>query len=84
MEESKKASDMQIGGTYYTDMKIQPIDFIEDNTLSFSQGCVIKYICRYREKNGLQDLLKARHYIDLIIEREYGRMDSEAEAGEKQ
>lgn len=81
--EEKKALDVQIGGKHYKDYAIQPIEFIEKNHLSFSQGSVIKYICRYKDKNGLQDLLKARHFIDLIIEREYG-LDYKDKAGEEQ
>lgn len=53
---------------HYTQFKIQPITFIEANGLSYSQGNVIKYVCRYKEKNGLQDLLKAKNYIDYLIQ----------------
>ena len=60
--------DVQVGGDHYKNYAIQPIDFIEANNLSFAQGCVIKYILRYKEKNGIEDLKKAKHYIDLIIE----------------
>jgi len=54
------------------DTSIQPIDFIEANKLTFSEGCIIKYVCRHREKNGCEDLEKAMHYLQMIIEREYG------------
>lgn len=63
-----KASETQIGGSHYSDMAIQPIEFIHKNNLSFIQGNVIKYVCRYKSKNGVEDLLKAKHYIDLLIE----------------
>lgn len=68
----KKVSskDVQVGGKHYL-MPVQPIDFIEKNNLTFAQGNVIKYITRYKLKNGKEDLLKAKHYIDLILEREY-------------
>ena len=72
------ALSMQEGGSHYKDMPIQPIEFITRNGLSFGQGNVIKYICRYKAKNGLQDLKKARHYIDLMIELEYGNKTEEA------
>ena len=63
-----KASRKQIGGAHYKSFPVQPVEFIVKNGLSFLQGNVIKYICRYRDKNGLEDLLKAKHCIDLIIE----------------
>jgi len=67
-----KASEIQIGGHHYSKMVIQPIEFITKNELSFIQGNVIKYICRYKSKNGLEDLKKVKHYVDLLIELEYG------------
>lgn len=63
--------DIQIGGAHYKDAKIQPLEFIQANDLSFLQGCIIKRIFRYKKKNGLEDLLKAKHEIDLIINAEY-------------
>lgn len=47
---------------------IQPVDFILANGIPFCEGNVIKYICRWRDKNGREDLLKARHYIDILID----------------
>ncbi len=64
----EKASETQIGGSHYSEMAIQPIEFIHKNGLSFIQGNIIKYVCRYKSKNGIEDLLKAKHYIDLLIE----------------
>ena len=61
----------QIGGSHYKDMKIQPIKFINDNKLQFAEGNAIKYICRHAHKGGKEDLEKAKHYIDMIIERDY-------------
>lgn len=66
------ASERQVGGTHYRDMKIQPSEFIYTNGLNWLQGNAIKYICRHAAKDGLDDLLKAKHYIDLLIEWEYG------------
>ena len=63
-----KATDKQIGGKHYTGFKIQPIEFIVKNKLSFIQGCVIKYICRFDKKNGVEDLEKIKHYCDLQIQ----------------
>jgi len=61
----------QIGGNHYSKFKIQPSKFINDNKLLFAEGNAIKYICRHAHKGGKQDLLKAKHYIDMIIERDY-------------
>ena len=61
--------DKQIGGTHYSKMKIQPIDYIMENGLDYLQGNCIKYVTRYKDKNGKEDLLKAQHYIELMIER---------------
>lgn len=63
-----KATDVQIGGGHYKDLKIQPIQFILANGLGFCEGNVVKYVTRYASKNGIEDLKKARHYLDLLIE----------------
>ena len=63
--------DKQIGGTHYKKMKIQPSKFVIENKLLFPEGNVIKYICRHPYKDGRQDLEKAKHFIDMIIERDY-------------
>jgi hypothetical protein len=62
---TEKATDKQIGGNHYKDFKIQPIEFITMNKLSFIQGCVVKYICRFDRKNGKEDLDKIIHYCEL-------------------
>jgi hypothetical protein len=56
----------QVAGNHYSEMAIQPAEFIIQNKLSFCQGNVIKYVTRYRSKNGLQDLDKAIHYIEMM------------------
>ena len=61
----------QIGGNHYMNMKIQPSEFINKNKLQFVEGNAIKYICRHANKGEVQDLEKAKHYIDMIIERDY-------------
>lgn len=68
-----KASEIQEGGGHYKKFVIQPTEFIHKNELSFIQGNVIKYIMRYKDKSGIEDLKKAKHYIDLLIEYEYGK-----------
>jgi hypothetical protein len=65
------ALDTQVGGGHYKEMKIQPVEFIHANGIPYLEGNVIKYVCRHRNKNGLEDLLKAKHYIDLLIAMEY-------------
>ena len=64
------ALDTQIGGIHYKDKAIQPVEFIHANHLGFCEGNVVKYVSRWRQKNGIADLQKAKHYIDLLIERE--------------
>jgi len=61
----------QIGGNHYRRFKVQPSEFINKNKLLFAEGNAIKYICRHAHKGGKQDLEKAKHYIDMIIERDY-------------
>lgn len=66
-----KADDVQIGGDHYKIYKIQPTEFIHSNSIPFIEGNVIKYVMRHKYKNGIEDLKKARHYIDLLIQYEY-------------
>jgi len=65
----------QVGGTHYKDRKIQPVEFIHANNLGFLEGCIVKRITRWRDKNGLEDLEKIKHEVDLLIamEKKYGR-----------
>lgn len=62
--------DTQVGGDHYKKFKIQPVEFIHANNLPFIEGNIVKYIVRWREKNGLKDLEKVKHYVDLLIELE--------------
>lgn len=64
------ALNVQVGGSHYKDMAIQPVEFIHANGIPYLEGNVIKYLTRWRKKNGIADLEKARHYIDLLIELE--------------
>jgi UDP-3-O-acyl-N-acetylglucosamine deacetylase len=64
------ALETQVGGSHYKDMKIQVVEYCHANQIPFMEGCVIKYVSRWRNKNGIDDLKKARHFIDLIIELE--------------
>jgi hypothetical protein len=58
------------GGGHYKAMKIQPFEYIHANGIPFAEGCVIKYVSRWRAKGGVEDLKKARHFLDLLIEAE--------------
>ena len=69
--------DKQIGGTHYRTMKIQPSKFVIENKMLFAEGNVVKYICRHPYKDGKQDLEKAKHFIDMIIERDYSEESEE-------
>jgi len=62
---TQRATDKQIGGNHYKSFAIAPIEFITKNKLSFIQGCIIKYICRFENKNGVEDLDKIIHYCEL-------------------
>ncbi len=62
----------QVGGSHYTDMKIQPIEFIEANNLGFMEGNIIKYATRHKAKNGAEDIKKIIHYAKLILKYQYG------------
>lgn len=69
---SPKPTDLQEGGNHYKDLTIQPVEFIHANKIGYLEGNVIKYVVRHRKKNGKEDLLKAKHYIDLLIQLDYG------------
>ena len=75
-----KPYDKQIGGSHYQKFKIQPSKFVIENELLYPEGCVIKYILRHRLKGKKQDLEKAIHFIEMIIERDYPQKDFLEEA----
>lgn len=62
--------ETQVGGDHYKRLNIQPIKYILDNNLGFIEGNVVKYVTRWKYKNGIEDLKKARHYLDLLIKQE--------------
>lgn len=64
------ALSSQVGGSHYKDLPIQPVQYIHANGIGYFEGCVIKYVSRWRAKGGIADLEKAKHYIDLLIELE--------------
>jgi len=70
-KQALKATLKQIGGNHYKDCKIQPIEYIYANNLTYAEGNVIKYVTRSRRKGGRKDLEKAKHYLEMILETEY-------------
>ena len=71
------ALDVQVGGTHYKDLAIQPIEYIHANKLGFAEGNVVKYITRHRQKHGADDVRKVIHYCQLLLELEYGATTKE-------
>jgi hypothetical protein len=64
--------DEQVGGAHYKTMKIQPIEFIQENNLGFCEGNIVKYACRHAAKGGAEDLKKVIHYAQLLLAHKYG------------
>jgi hypothetical protein len=67
---SESSLSKQVAGTHYKDLPIQPVEYIYANAIGYFEGNVIKYVSRWRAKNGIADLEKAKHYIELLIELE--------------
>ena len=72
MRNEKNALAKQVGGNHYASMKIQPVEFIAANNLGFLEGNIVKYVCRHHAKNGAEDIKKAIHYCELLLETTYG------------
>ena len=64
------ANETQVGGDHYKEKSIQPWDFIAANHLGYFEGNIVKYVSRWRDKGGINDLKKARHYLDKLLELE--------------
>lgn len=60
--------EIQVGGNHYKYFAIQPLEYIHKNNIGFAAGNVIKYVSRFDKKNGIEDLEKAKHYIEFMIE----------------
>jgi hypothetical protein len=73
--DTKSALEVQVGGGHYKSRPIQPIEYIHANGLNYSEGAIVKYITRWRDKNGFEDLEKIKHYVDLLIamEKKYSK-----------
>lgn len=69
--------EKQIGGDHYKSLKIQPIEYILDNDLGWCEGNIVKYITRWKQKNGVDDIRKVIHYAELLIDKtERGNIDT--------
>lgn len=62
----------QVGGDHYKSLPIQPVEFCHVNGIGFCEGSIVKYVCRHKAKDGLQDLKKAKHFLELLMTLEYG------------
>lgn len=62
--------EYQVGGDHYSRLRIQPLEYALENDLGVCEHAVIKYVSRWNFKGGVEDLRKARHYLDIMIERE--------------
>lgn len=69
-ERKENPLDVQVAGSHYKDKAIQPVEYIAANKLNFLEGCIVKRITRWRDKDGFKDLHKIKHEIDLLIEME--------------
>lgn len=77
VEFPNSALSKQEGGSHYKDYAIQPIEFMYKNNMPYCEANILKYIMRHKKKNGKEDLLKAKHYLEMLIEMEYGTEVSE-------
>jgi hypothetical protein len=68
IELAQNANDVQVAGTHYKDKAIQPWDYIVANELGYLEGNIVKYVSRWKDKGGLDDLKKAQHYLAKLIE----------------
>ena len=73
------ALSTQVGGDHYSKLAIQPVEYITRNGLGFVEGSVIKYVTRHRSKGGAEDIRKAIHFLNLLLELEYGKKEAKAE-----
>ena len=80
---SGSSLNKQVAGTHYKKLNIQPVEYIYANGIGYFEGNVIKYVTRWRDKNGVADLEKAKHYIELLIELENRKADKECQGAGK-
>lgn len=70
-----KSLNTQVAGDHYKKLAIQPVEYIHANGLGFCEGSVIKYVTRWRDKGGIKDLEKAKHFIEMLIDLEREQHD---------
>lgn len=70
LKREQAALNSQVGGAHYKGLKIQPAEYCHANGIPFIEGCAIKYLTRWRDKGGIEDLRKAKHFIEILIELE--------------
>jgi hypothetical protein len=69
-QSTTSAMQVQVGGDHYKKLAIQPVEYIHKNNIPFIEGCIIKYATRWKDKGGVHDLEKIKHFVDLLIEME--------------
>ena len=67
MSEKDSPLDRQVGGDHYKDRGIQPIEYMMSNELGYAEGAVVKYVTRWKDKGGVEDLKKAKHFLEMLI-----------------
>lgn len=72
LNESESALQRQVGGGHYKDLAIQPIEYCQANGLAYCESLCIKYVTRHRAKNGAEDIRKAIHCLELLLQLQYG------------
>lgn len=75
--EKNSPLENQVAGNHYKNLKIQPVEYIHANNIGFMEGNVIKYVTRWKTKNGIEDLKKAKHHLEMLIELEERRSASD-------
>ena len=74
LETDKSALDVQVGGGHYKTLPIQPVEFCQRNKLPCCESNVVKYVSRHASKAGMEDLRKAKHFLELLAHLEYGEV----------
>lgn len=74
---ARTANDRQVGGDHYKKKAIQPWDFITENNIPYLEGNIVRYLARWRDKGGIDDLRKAQHYLQKVVENEERRLQEE-------
>lgn len=76
-----KSTSVQVGGSHYKKLPLQPIEYVLVNGLGYCEGNVVKYVSRWRDKGGVEDLRKAKQYLDFLIDHELNLEEPDGEEG---